>query len=230
MPPGPRKRRHGSGRWSHTLDGHPTWRSGEGRPSAGPRGFGSRGPPRLRAHALPGRQLGAAGRRTRRPARARCARHRRRHVRADGSLRIRPRRGAQYSRHRSCLARPRGPLGHLCAHGYTALAQAPDGTRSRLSGAHLPRLVRGPARRRRLAAPLQGRHLGLARLPGVGARHRADCRRERRRGDADRARPGLRTRAVGATWRRRDGLRAQGRSRRRARWRGRSPTRHRFLR
>ena len=87
-----------------------------------------------------------------------------------------PRRRAQRARHRSRGPRPRGPLGHLRAHGHAALAQAPDRPRPRLSRADVPRLVRGPARGRRLAAPLQDRHLRLAGLPAVGARHRADRR------------------------------------------------------
>ena len=40
----------------------------------------------------------------------------------------------------------RGALGHLCAHGHAALSQAIDRARPRLPGAHLPCLVRGPAR------------------------------------------------------------------------------------
>ncbi len=61
------------------------------------------------------------------------------------------------------------------------------GPRHRLSRADVPRLVRGPARRRGLAASLQDRHVGLARLPAVGARHRADRHRERCRGDEHRS-------------------------------------------
>ena len=176
-----------------------------------------RGPARPRAPAVPRAQLGAAGRGPRRPARARRADRRRRHVRADGSLRPHARGRAQRAHDRSCSPRPRGPLGHLRAHGDAALAQAPDGPRHRLSRADVPRLVRGPARRRGLAASLQDRHVGLARLPAMGARHRADRHRQRYRGDEHRSGWGLRARR--ARWRERvgDGVRPQGRAGRRPR-------------
>ena len=91
------------------------------------------------------------------------------------------------------------------------------GSRSRLSRADVPRLVRGPARRRGLAASLQDRHVRLARLPAMGARHRADRHRERHRGDEHRSGAGLRARR--ARWRERvgDRVRAQGRAGRRPR-------------
>ena len=128
---------------------------------------------------------------------------------------------AQRARHRPRGPRSRGPVGHLCAHGYAALAQAPDRARPRLPRAHVPRLVRGPAWERRAgsASPRSPPPIGWP--TSVGARHRADRGRERRPSDAIELEPGLRSRAAGRAARRRDRVRAQGRARRRARWRRR---------
>ena len=108
-------------------------------------------------------------------------------------------------------------MGHVCAHGHAALAQAPYRPGPWISVVDLSCLVRGPARRRRMAATVQGRHQGLAGLPAVGARHGWCCRRERHGGHRSRSRPDGRARRSARTSRARDHLRAQGCSGRRPR-------------
>ena len=91
------------------------------------------------------------------------------------------RRHPQHPRDRAQHARPRRAVEHHGAHADPALAQAPHRPRPRRALPHLPRLVRGAARRRGLGEALQDPAPRLARLPPVGAQGRRPEGRERRR-------------------------------------------------
>ena len=114
----------------------------------------------------------------------------------------------------------RRPVEHHGAHADPALAQAPHRPRSRRALPHLPRLVRGAARRRGLGEALQGAAARLDGLSPLGAEGRRPAGRERRGARRRRAR---RRSPEGDAVDRRDAPRPQARAGQRPRRLGRLP-------
>ena len=94
---------------------------------------------------------------------------------------------AQHRGRRPQRRRPGGSLGHLRADDHAALAQASAGPGADRALAHLPRLVRGAARRRGLGGPLQDPQRRLAGLPHLAEAGAAAAGAQRHRGPAHQA-------------------------------------------